>query len=58
MKKTGLDTRCLHNFSVDFNSSDVDDILNRHKYLMTKDDIKYGIDLLSIRLLCYCIVDH
>ena len=38
MKKTGL-YRYVYNFSVDYDSIDIDDILDIHKYLM-KHDIK------------------
>ena len=39
MKKTGL-YRYACNFSVDYDSIDVDDILDIHKYLMKKHNIK------------------
>ena len=32
--------RNVYDFSVDYNSIDKSDILNIHKYLMTKNDIK------------------
>ena len=38
MKKTGL-TGHIYDFSVDYDSIDVDDILDIHKYLMKKNDI-------------------
>ena len=39
VKKTGLN-RYVYNFSVDYDAFDVDDILDIHKYLMNKSDIK------------------
>ena len=39
MKKTGL-YGYIYDFSVDYDSIDVDDILDIHKYLMKKRDIK------------------
>ena len=39
MKKTGLYGH-VYDFSVDYESTDVDDILDIHKYLMNKHDIK------------------
>ena len=39
IKKTGL-YRYLYDFSVDYNNIYVDDILDIHKYLMKKQDIK------------------
>ena len=39
MKKTGL-YRYVYDFSVDYNAIGVDDILDIHKYLMKKHDIK------------------
>ena len=38
MKKTGF-TGYTHDFSVDYDSIDADDIKDIHKYLMTKNDI-------------------
>ena len=38
MKKTGF-TGYVYNFSVDYDTTDVDDIKNIHKYLMKKNDI-------------------
>ena len=38
MKKTGL-TGYVYDFSVDYDSIDVDDIKDIHKYLMKKNDI-------------------
>ena len=40
-------------FSVDYNSIDKSDILNIHKYLMTKDNIKQCSALLNKCLLYY-----
>ena len=37
MKKTGFNGD-IYEFSVDYNSTDVDDIKNIHKYLMKKND--------------------
>ena len=39
MKKTGLNGY-VYNFSVDYNAIAVDDILDIHKYLMKKHDLK------------------
>ena len=39
MKKTGL-CGYIYDFSVDYDSIDVDDILDIHKYLIKKRDIK------------------
>ena len=38
-KKTGLN-RCVHDFSVDYRAFDTSNIINIHKYLMKKHDIK------------------
>ena len=38
MKKTGFDGY-VYGFSVDYDSTDVDDIKDSHKYLMNKNDI-------------------
>ena len=38
MKKTGLNGY-VYDFSVDYNASDVDDILDIYSYLMKKNDI-------------------
>ena len=38
MKKTGL-SRCVYDFSVDYDAIAVDDILDIHKYLMKKNNI-------------------
>ena len=38
MKKTGLNG-CIYDFSVDYDSIDVDDIKNIHKHLMKKNDV-------------------
>ena len=43
MKKTRL-KGYVHDFSVDYNSIAVDDILGIHKYLMKKLDIKKCLD--------------
>ena len=39
MKKTGLNG-CVFNFSVDYRAFDTNNIINIHKYLMKKHDIK------------------
>ena len=39
MKKTGLNGY-VYDFSVDYNTIEVDDILDIHKYLMEKNNIK------------------
>ena len=38
MKKTGFNGY-VYDFSVDYDATDVDDIVNIHKYLMKKNDI-------------------
>ena len=38
-KKTGLN-RCVYDFPVDYKTIDVSDIVNIHKYLMKKPNIK------------------
>ena len=38
MKKTGLNGY-VYDFSVDYDSTDIDDIINIHKYLMKKNNI-------------------
>ena len=38
IKITGLN-RCIYGFSVDYNATPVDDILDIHKYFMEKNDI-------------------
>ena len=40
MKKTGLNG-CVYDFSVDYDAIAVDDILEIHKYVMKRNDIKY-----------------
>ena len=40
MKNTGLNGY-VYDFSVDYNITDTNNIINIHKYLMKKDDIKY-----------------
>ena len=59
MKKTGL-KRYVYDFSVNYASIDVDDIVGTHKYLMKKDDIKC-LDLLTktfIGLLRVCTIEN
>ena len=46
MKKTRLNGH-VYNFSVDYNTIDITDIINIHKYLMKKHDIKKCFDLLK-----------
>ena len=38
MKKTGFNG-CVYDFSLDYDATDVDDILDIHKYLMKKNNI-------------------
>ena len=38
LKKTGFNG-CVYDFSVDYDATDVDDILDIHKYLMKKNNI-------------------
>ena len=40
MKNTGLNGY-VYDFSVDYNMTDTNNIINIHKYLMKKNDIKY-----------------
>ena len=40
MKKTGLNGHVVYDFSIDYDAIPVDDILDFHKYLMKKHDIK------------------
>ena len=51
-KKTGL-YGYVYDFSVDYDSIDVDDILNIHNFLMKKHNIKWCLDLLRKCLLDY-----
>ena len=37
---SATESRKMYDFSVDYNSIDKSDILNIHKYLMTKNDVK------------------
>ena len=39
MKKTGLN-RCVYDFSVDYRTLDISNIIDIHKYLMKKHDIE------------------
>ena len=50
MKKTRLNGY-VYGFSVDYDTIAVDDILDIHKYLMKKHDIKQGLDLLKNAIL-------
>ena len=52
MKKTGL-YEYVYDFSVDYDSIDVNDTLDIHKYYMKKHDIKECLDLLKKCLLNY-----
>ena len=38
MKKTGFNG-CIYDFSVDYGSTDIDEIKDIHKYLMKKNNI-------------------
>ena len=40
MKKTGLNG-CMYDFSVDYRAFDTSNIIDIHKYLMKKHDMKY-----------------
>ena len=53
MKKTGF-YGYASDFPGEYNSIDVDDVLDIHKYLMKKHDIKQCLGLLKKRLLNYC----
>ena len=46
MKKTGLNGY-IYDFSVDYDAVSVGDILDIHKYLMEKNNIKLVLDLLK-----------
>ena len=46
MKKTGLNG-CVHAFSVDYRNFDTTNIINIHKYLMKKHDIKQRLGSLK-----------
>ena len=46
MKKTGLNG-CVYDFNVDYDAIAVTDILDIHKYLMKKHEIKLCLDLLK-----------
>ena len=50
MKKAGLNGH-VYDFSVDYDAIPVDDVLNMHKYLMKKHDMKQCLDLL--KNVCY-----
>ena len=50
MKKTGLNGY-VYDFNVDYEYIAIDDILDIHKYLMKKHDIKQCLDLLRKCLL-------
>ena len=51
-KKTELYSH-VYDFSVNYDRIDVDDILDIHKHLMKKHDIKYCLDLLKKCFLYY-----
>ena len=53
MKKTGF-YGYVSDFPGEYNSIDVDDVLDIHKYLMKKHDIKQCLGLLKKCLLNYC----
>ena len=44
MRKTGL-YGYVYDFSVDYDAIAVDDVLNIHKYLMEKNNIKWCLNL-------------
>ena len=52
MTKKGLN-EYVYNFSVDYNIIDTSNIINIHKYLMKKHDIKSCLELLKKCLLYY-----
>ena len=54
MKNAGLN-RYVYDFSVEYNAITVTDILDIHKYLMEKHDIKQCLDLLKKCLLQQCL---
>ena len=55
IKKIGLD-RYVYDFSVDYDSIDVNDILNIHKYLLVKNNIKWCSGLLNKYLVHYWVL--
>ena len=46
MRKTGL-KGCVYDFRVDYDTTDVDDIKDIHKYLMKKNEMKYYVSKCS-----------
>ena len=49
----------VYNFSVDYNSIAVSDIVDLHKYLMQKHNIKWCSNLLNqVFLRCYVLAVH
>ena len=42
MKKPGFN-RCIYDFSVDYDATDVDDIKDIHKYLIKNNNIVYCV---------------
>lgn len=59
MNKKGVKNGQVYNSSGHYNTIDASDIVDFHKYLMTENNVKYCLDLLSKCLLRYCVlVDH
>ena len=57
IESTGVDlNENVYDYSVDYKSIDNSDILNIHKYLMTKNNIESCPALLSKCLLYYCVL--
>ena len=54
LEKTGL-YGYLFDLSIDYDSTDVDNILNIHEYLMEKHNIKWCLGLLKE---VYCIINY
>ena len=49
----------VYEFSVDYNTTDVGEIADIHRYLMKKHNIKWCLNLLRNLFLCYYVlVDH
>ena len=54
MKKTGLNG-CVHEFSFDYNIINTSNIIEIHKYLIKKHDIKIMLKKLMLRKLCVSV---
>ena len=54
MKKTGLNG-CVHEFSFDYNIINTSNIIDIHKYLMKKHDIKIMLRIKKLMLRKLCV---